>query len=99
METKELYEYLSTEKMNKNQRKELVSFLKSQAIQYNENPQDGESIAYNIAGLLGAKSTLALPDDDILVRILIYAAELELPLSVRNNIITWQKLSDMINQL
>lgn len=86
-------------KIDENQRQELGLFLKAQVNQYQENLQNGESIAYGIAGLLSTESIHALPEDDILVQIMTLAGELELPTRHRSTDATWQKLSEMINQL
>ncbi len=85
--------------MNESQKQELVGYLKKQLEQYREDPSRGENIAYDIAGLLSLESIRALPEDDILVLIMIMAGELELPMEHRTDETSWGKLSELIERL
>ncbi len=74
--------------------------LKSQIEKLKGSTQDDKEIAYQIAGLLNTDFARSLPDDDIYLKIMLMAGELELPdglIDKENS--NWKKLVNMVDSI
>lgn len=82
-----------------NSRQDIIEYIKSQVIEYKNNPEKGEQIAYDITGLLCLRVIGELTDDDPLDEILTLASELELPEQHRSNGTSWEMLIEQVEKL
>lgn len=82
-----------------NFRQEVVNFLKLQIEEYKTNPERGEEIAYDIAGLMSTKALHGLPEGDPLEEVLLLAGELELPEQHRSEGVNWDNFVEKVKNL
>lgn len=68
----------------------------NQIAAYNRSPDDGERLAYDIAGLLSLNFVRQLPDNDPISDVLALAGQLELPESHRDPDATWAALQKLV---
>lgn len=81
-------------------RDEIRDSLKSQINKLKDNTQDKKEVAYQIAGLLDTDFARSLPDDDMYLKIMLMAGELELPnglIDKENS--NWEKLVNMVDSI
>ena len=77
----------------------LREHLISQVKRYDEGQDDPQDIAYELAGLMSARSMYRLPQDNPYMEILGLAGELELPQFHRSATASWEELKRLVAAL
>lgn len=99
MKSAEIFEILDNSEDLDSNREILRVFLLEQLARYDQEPTNGEAIAYVVAGLLGAKSIMHLSPDDPYSEIIDLASSLELPPTQRDTDSTWEKFASLVRHL
>ena len=77
----------------------LREHIKRQAQRYKQNPEDSQTVAYELAGLLSLPQLAGAPDDDPYIEILLLAGQLELPRRRQEANASWRRLVDLADAL
>lgn len=64
-----------------------------------QHPEEGEYIAYEIAGLLATDLAKSLDENDPLFQAMELAGQLELPLHQRSKGATWARLKELLHEI
>lgn len=100
MDIENMYKKISgTDKLDEKSRAELIEYLKTQLEKAKEEGVDEKAISYEIAGLLSLDAVRSLPEDDDILQVATIAGELELPEEHRSADVSWQKMSEKIEEL
>ncbi len=94
-----LYDALDSSESFAGHEKLLKRHLISQVDRFNRADEDPKIIAYEIAGLLSARSVIALPDSNPFKKVLHVAGQLELPYPHRSTDASWEALENLVRQL
>jgi hypothetical protein len=95
-----LFESLDgAEAMDSKERSELRAYLLGVVDEFETSPENGQEIAYQVAGLMAAKSIMNLPEGDPFEQVLRLAGELELPEKQRDTRSTWRLFIELVRSL
>jgi len=78
---------------------DLAMHLRRQLAAAQQHPEQRETIAYGLAGLMSARSLVHRPENDPFVQALSLAGELELPPAHRSPHATWDRMAELIARL
>ena len=92
----QLFESLNEDTNFNANRLALRAFLDQQLHAYLQDPKKGETLAYDIAGLMSARAIKNLPETNPYVEIIMLAGELELPPAQRDTSSTWEKFETLL---
>jgi hypothetical protein len=99
MKVEELYKLLDSTDDLKDHERALRTFLCRQLERYEEAPEVGDTLAYEVAGLMSARSVVGLPDDNPYMEIMLLAGELELPAAHHSPTTTWDRFAMLVRAL
>lgn len=97
--TQELFQILDESETLDGHRSDLLEYLVSQLEAYEREPEKGEEIAYEVAGLMGTKAIMNLAEGDPYGEVLALAGELELPVVHRDSSSTWARFATLVRSL
>lgn len=80
-------------------RSDLREFLVAQLDVYSREPEKGEKLAYDIAGLMSTRAIMNLIEGDPYEEALALAGEFELPPVHRDKSSTWEKFATLVRSL
>ncbi|MEV5413518.1 hypothetical protein AB0K60_32385 [Thermopolyspora sp. NPDC052614] len=94
-----IFERLDEREPLANRKQLLHEYLMEQLKAQEQHPEQGEQIAYEIAGLLATNLAATLADDDPYMEVLYLAGELELPEQHRDSSASWEALRELVRNL
>lgn len=99
MISNDLFQLLDSSSSLDGNRGFLRLYFLEQLERYRQQSAKGEEIAYGIAGLLGSRSIMDLPESDPYLEIIRLAGDLELPAAHRESDSTWEKFAVLVGAL
>lgn len=97
--TQELFQILDQSETLDGHRSDLREYLVAQLEAYEREPEKGEQLAYDVAGLMSASAVANLPESDPFGNVLALAGDLELPPAHRDPSSTWEKFAALVRSL